>query len=119
MSVPTTGRDRAKVDVCDACGGVFLGYYDGEPSMVARALAKKLDDRLEPTRTRTYQPTCPGCDRTMELLEYLQDDGPPLFRCPGCMAAFVTPAQRRAAARFTTWTRRRSVLRRLWDAFFA
>ncbi|MEM9487485.1 MAG: hypothetical protein AAGC55_00005 [Myxococcota bacterium] len=118
MSLAISRRDWATVEVCQECGGVYLDYFAGEPSTVARALDRLLLSAPEPVRLAHYQPVCRSCDLPMELIEYLQDDGPPLHRCSTCMAVFATPTQRQAMARFLPWTPPHSVLRRLWDAVF-
>lgn len=87
---------QVELDACIRCGGVFLDYFDGEPA----AIAAELRDAVRP-RARIEAPvTCTDCDVSMELQRYMET-GPELFRCTACMAAFVTPEQLGALARFT------------------
>ncbi len=85
------------VDVCERCGAAFFGYFDGEPSALARALPPMT------TREPVFEepPRCPDCDLAFELRPWLHDGGPDVLRCEGCMAIFATPAALEALARYT------------------
>lgn len=89
--------ENVELDVCAQCGGVFLDYFDGEPA----AIAAELRDSVRPGTARLDLPvTCTDCNVAMELQSYLES-GPDMFRCTACMAAFATPEQIDALARFT------------------
>ncbi len=119
LPVPTGGQEPTTVDVCESCGGMYLDYFDGEPSAIARALIGELKETGLQRPPLEEPPRCPGCSRDMNLLEYLEDDGPPLYRCSGCLAVFATPEQRRAIAEFVaTADPEPSVFRRIWRGLF-
>lgn len=95
-------RGRGGVDLCDRCGGVFLEFFDGEPS----ALSKEIKQHLQHTETQHRAPlghgdplACPDCERTMDVHPYL-DEGPHIARCNRCMAVFATPEQILALSAF-------------------
>lgn len=90
-------EQTVELDACVQCGGVFLDYFDGEPA----AIAAELRDSARKGAAKLDLPvTCTDCDVAMELQSYLET-GPDMFRCTACMAAFVTPDQVDALARFT------------------
>ncbi len=88
--------ETVTVDECPQCRGVFIDYFDGEPT----AIAVELRETLEPVNTQLDTVSCTDCNVTMRLQAYL-DSGPDLYRCSACMAAFLTPQQIEALAGFT------------------
>lgn len=88
---------RAEIDRCASCGGVFLEFFDGEPSALARGLEKRSD--LPPTGGRGHggDHLCPDCGEPMVIRPYL-DQGPAIPRCETCLAVFLTPALRHEMA---------------------
>ncbi len=96
-----SGSESTTVDRCQRCGGVFIDYFDGDPSEVARRMARAglRDDAIA---VLERDPVCPDCERPLALRLYL-DDGAPIWRCESCAAAFLTPAMldRLAAYRWT------------------
>ena len=100
-------EERAEVDRCDACGGLFLEFFDGEPSGLARSLlgearpvsagpADPMEPSPSPTAAALPEPdreelVCPDCERALSFRAYL-GEGPELPRCEVCLAVFLTPA---------------------------
>lgn len=87
------------LDVCGACGGVFFDYFAGEPAQLARKLLGKNPNTDAVLVTMVREPACPSCSDELALATYL-DDGPLLYRCDGCLAAFVTARQLQLLAEF-------------------
>ncbi|MBO6933663.1 MAG: zf-TFIIB domain-containing protein [Deltaproteobacteria bacterium] len=88
-AIPIAGDEPRTVDRCPNCSGVFVDYFDGDPSAIARRMADA--GALEQaTRPLDRDPVCPDCDQALVLLPYL-DDTKPLWRCEGCAGAFLTP----------------------------
>lgn len=89
---PHDASARAEIDRCAGCGGLFLEFFDGEPSAISRGLRGRADlaeTRREPAPDRRV---CPDCDAPMIRRAYL-GQGPELARCDTCMAVFLTPAE--------------------------
>lgn len=92
----------AAVEVCDACEGLWVAWFDGEVHTLAvEAEAARLD-RGTPPPSRPTEPTsgsraCPQCSRPLvaELYRFAdaKDDdliaGVELLRCADCAGAFV------------------------------
>lgn len=92
----------AEVEVCDACEGLWVGWFDGEVHTLAiEAEAARLD-RGTPPPSRPTEPTsgsrtCPRCSRPLALELYrfadAKDDdlitGVEVLRCADCAGAFV------------------------------
>ena len=95
---PGDPSGRADIDRCPSCGGVFLEFFDGEPSALARGLDRRPD--LAPTggRPQGGDHRCPDCGEPMVIRAYL-DQGPEVPRCETCLAVFLTPALRVEMAR--------------------
>ncbi|UQA56672.1 zf-TFIIB domain-containing protein [Polyangium aurulentum] len=78
------------VDVCTDCAGVWIDWFDGEISAVAR--------NVTPERTRTPPApapsararSCPRCNRGLDA-EPFRDQGPQILRCPDCAGVFIPP----------------------------
>jgi Zn-finger nucleic acid-binding protein len=93
---------RAEVDVCDACGGMWVDWFDGD----VRAIAVEAETaRVErgtplppPLGAQPPAPKhCPRCSQVLsaELYRFAdaRDDelvaGVEVYRCPECAGAFV------------------------------
>jgi Zn-finger nucleic acid-binding protein len=94
-------HQNTSVDLCHRCGGVFLAFFDGEPTAVSREIRGHLDRFPDaPHRAGGKPLECPDCQRMMEVYPYF-DEGPEIARCTGCMAVFATATQARALSAFT------------------
>lgn len=85
---PLPGAEAASVDYCARCHAVFVDYFDGDPSGIARRMAGA---RRAGGATLERDPRCPDCDQPLVLFPYL-DSGQDLWRCEGCAGAFLTAA---------------------------
>jgi Zn-finger nucleic acid-binding protein len=112
-------RGRGSIDLCDQCGGVFLEFFDGEPAGLSREITAHLTGFDSPLRVGGAPPSCPDCDRHMDVYPYL-GEGPNLARCNRCMAVFATPEQIRALSNFRiiedapSWAERALAAVRRW-----
>ena len=97
-------------DHCEKCGGLFLDFFDGDPSDVARSLHGTLGDK--PTGAVEGSVDCPDCERPMALEPYL-DSQLPLYRCGTCAGAFVTAGMFRELAKYEVSQPSESWLKRL------
>lgn len=108
------GAQAPSIDRCPRCSCVFIDYFDGDPSEVARRLAEAgaLDGA---TRALDREPVCPDCDCALVVLPYL-DAGVPIWRCERCAGAFLTPSMLDQLADYS-WTEppRAGLLSRLME----
>lgn len=125
----------AEVEVCDACEGLWVGWFDGEVHTLAvEAEAARLD-RGTPPPSRPTEPTtgsraCPQCARalTPELYRFTdaKDDdligGVEVLRCAECAGAFVPRGSAhllldhvREGRALGLWEVLRALLQRLWN----
>lgn len=96
LQVPC-GGETLEVEQCGQCGGLYLDFFDGEISRVARALVRCIDQVPSlPPPTHTMQ--CPDCDLPFSEEPYLKT-WRFLRRCPGCLSAFLFPDELRVMAR--------------------
>ena len=92
----------APLEVCDACEGVWLDWFDGEVATVAvEHEAARLDrgssPPSRPSRVVSGSGACPRCTRPLVAELYRFADisahdlitGVELLRCPECAGAFV------------------------------
>jgi Zn-finger nucleic acid-binding protein len=94
---PNDASVRAEADICAKCGGIFLEFFDGEPSAISRGMIKRRElDRKGAAHEGAL--TCPDCDSPMVRKAYL-GQGPSLARCEQCMAAFLAPDEVAVLAR--------------------
>ncbi len=86
----------AEIDVCDACGGLWLDWFDGEPHAVAVEIeAVRSGTPIAPVDTSEKH--CPRCTKDLEseLLRWLdaRDEewvtGVEVFRCGECAGVFI------------------------------
>lgn len=91
--------ETATLDVCGACGAGFVDYFAGELAQLARKLIGSDPVASAPITSLARPPSCPDCADELALATYL-DDGPLLYRCDGCLAAFVTARQLQLLAEY-------------------
>ena len=93
----------AEVDVCDACGGLWIDWFDGDiPTLAAEAEAARLDRGTPIPSGPAMQAhgICPRCTKTLqadtfrfpdategELIDHVE-----LLRCAECAGSFVPRA---------------------------
>jgi Zn-finger nucleic acid-binding protein len=94
----------AEVDVCDACGGVWVDWFDGEVHALAVEVeAARIDRGIPPPGLVGRTPgggtsTCPRCTRPLALELHRFGDandrelvtGVELLRCADCVGSFVS-----------------------------
>lgn len=97
-------------DHCEKCGGIFLDFFDGDPSDVARTLRGALGEN--PTHAIEGSVDCPDCALPMALELYL-DSQIPLYRCGSCAGAFITAGMFRELAKYEVSGSSQSWLQRL------
>lgn len=117
---------RAEVDVCPACGGLWIDWMDGEVRAVAsETLRVSSPDLNADAETRSNEPVaigaCPRCSKHLVAERYVmtadvvrdsipgassppislvgKETGAELLRCEDCMGAFVS----RASADVLAW----------------
>lgn len=100
MSADPHADERAEIDRCGRCGGLFLEFFDGEPSALSRGLIDRADLEPAPRPAPEGSLTCPDCEAPMVERAYL-GHGPSLPRCETCLAVFLTPALREELATLT------------------
>lgn len=123
-----------EVDVCDACEGLWVDWFDGEVGAVAvEAEAARLDRGTPPPsrpRASASGPrTCPRCRRALvaELHRFSDAreseliDGVDLLRCADCAGAFVPRGsahllldRAREGGTQSVWEALLALLRRVW-----
>lgn len=87
MGARTAGE--ALVDVCPACRGVWLDWFDGDAPPVARELAplsRPSHGLIEPTPEGGH---CPRCQAALYAEPYAAPTGPVIMRCGECAGTFV------------------------------
>jgi Zn-finger nucleic acid-binding protein len=93
QSVPS-----AEIDVCDACDGLWVDWFDGEIHTVAAEVAARRELGARTHRSsRAPIGTCPRCRQALRAeLHRFPDaregelvDGVELYRCPECAGSFV------------------------------
>ncbi len=83
---PRDAGSGALVDVCPGCAGVWIDWFDGDPSTLARELAP-LGPARDPSEGESGAP-CPRCTQRL-LEEPYAGNGPRVLRCVDCAGAFV------------------------------
>lgn len=95
----------AEIDICDACGGLWVDWFDGEIHTLAAEAEEARERGGWGPRTATSGAAgsgqcsghCPRCRRPLSAeLHRFSDaregelvDGVELFRCPDCAGSFV------------------------------
>ena len=91
----------AEIDVCDACGGLWVDWFDGEVHTLAvEAEAARVDRGVAPPSPHPRgggSGACPRCTRSLapELHRFSDAsegelvEGVELFRCADCAGSFV------------------------------
>ncbi len=83
-----TGHDisGSLVDVCTACAGVWIEWFDGEPNVLAGL--------LPPGSTAAHPPgqmLCPACKTRLDETGYPDESSEArVHRCGHCVGTFVT-----------------------------
>lgn len=112
---------EAEVNLCDACGGLWVDWFDG----VVHALAAEVEAQRRPSGPPVPPAgagECPRCRRALAAEAYRFPDATPgelvadveLLRCPECAGSFVPRSSayllldRSRSPRAPTW--RESVL---------
>lgn len=106
---------EAEVDVCNACGGLWVDWFDGEVKKVATEVLAGESERLSrpsaPTSSLRAEAVatgaCPRCTRQLAIERYVivtekregeekkvvkQQTGADLMRCEECAGVFVSRA---------------------------
>jgi hypothetical protein len=81
--------DGTIVDVCPACAGLWIDWFDGDPSTLAREIAP-LDPAPAPVDAASGA-ACPRCNHGL-VEERYAGSGPRVLRCGDCAGAFVPRA---------------------------
>lgn len=89
------------VDVCESCEGVFVEFFDGESSAIARELVENRPPRAASVTSSPASVTCPECAIVMHTVSYL-GDGPSIERCGGCASLFMKRNELEAMAEYRT-----------------
>ncbi len=119
----------AEIDVCDACGGLWVDWFDGEvETLAAEAEAARVERGAPPparagSAARGGSGVCPRCQQalTTELYRFSDatDDelvtGVELLRCSECAGSFVP----RGSAHLLLDRVREPRAVTLWEAFVA
>jgi Zn-finger nucleic acid-binding protein len=85
------------VDVCRECAGIWVDWFDGDLTGVARdASAAEPPSERAPV-AKAITPSCPRCRRPLHEERY-RDGGAVILRCSECAGAFVPRASAQAIA---------------------
>ncbi len=88
------------IDRCRLCHGVFLDFFDGDPSELARLLAKDIQEGDEvPSASSSLGLNCPDCNIAFVASPYC-GEGPLVPRCPTCVGVFLSKEQLWALAQY-------------------
>jgi len=103
MAVESVGD--ADVDVCSACGGMWVDWFDGEVRQVATTVMAREGSRpppppSPPRNEMVATGACPRCSRQLAVERYVvrvgvdgrglsQTTGADLLRCEECAGVFV------------------------------
>lgn len=91
--------EECEVDVCSACGGIWIDWFDGE---IRRVTAEALQAAPPPPKSAADRPSrneavaigaCPRCTRQLAAERYKLDEQPTgadLLRCEDCLGVFVS-----------------------------
>jgi hypothetical protein len=96
VPIEAAAGEHVEVDRCPSCAGIFLEFFDGEPSALSRGLRAATTPSGRPSVSGPLR--CPDCIQPMVRRAYL-GHGPELARCEGCLAIFLTPAEASELAR--------------------
>ena len=125
----------AALEVCDACEGLWVDWFDGDVSTIAVEAEAARVDRGTPLPRRPPSPptgprTCPRCQTALvpELHRFsdAKDDdligGVELLRCAECAGAFVPRGsahllldRAREGRRYGLWEALRLLFQRMWS----
>lgn len=117
----TQALSEAEVDVCPACGGIWVDWFDGEVQAVTAETLAAVESlpkappapASEPRNEAVATGACPRCTRQLVAERYVQrislapESGPSamtmptgadLLRCEDCAGAFVSEPNARMLA---------------------
>ncbi|HEU4405506.1 MAG TPA: zf-TFIIB domain-containing protein [Polyangiaceae bacterium] len=93
---------EALVDVCPACRGVWLDWFDGDAPPVARELAPLSRPSHALVAPAPEGGRCPRCQAALYAEPYAGPEGPEIMRCGECAGSFVPRSAFDALAALTT-----------------
>lgn len=89
--------EECEVDVCTACGGIWVDWFDGEIRKVTTDALRSAPSRPPPERPARNEAlasgACPRCTRQLAPDRYLLDGrltSVELLRCSDCLGVFVS-----------------------------
>jgi Zn-finger nucleic acid-binding protein len=85
------------VDVCRDCAGIWVDWFDGELTGIARDTGAAKAPPPSAPAGKTLTPSCPRCRRPLHEERY-RDGAPVILRCGECAGAFVPRASAQAIA---------------------
>jgi Zn-finger nucleic acid-binding protein len=80
--------DSAVIDVCAACGGIWVDWFDGDLVVMVRGAPALSGARLP---DQPGSASCPRCRRPLDAERYLESQAE-ILRCGDCAGAFVPRA---------------------------
>lgn len=84
--------DASTVDVCPACAGLWIDWFDGELGAMAKGAARTAPrSPAERATPAVGGPACPRCQSPLQEERYLETDAE-ILRCADCAGAFVARA---------------------------
>ena len=87
MTMAVRDAKGTSVDVCPACGGLWLDWFDGDPVRLARRVA----DEPRVQQAKHEEGRCPRCLVPLAPEEF-REVGPQVYRCGQCFGLFVPGA---------------------------
>lgn len=84
MDVVSLGREQ--IDVCRACGGLFVDWFDGPLAQVISTFHQQQLDTAPAVGPAISGGMCPRCNVRMTESTL---DGATIHQCSECLAAFV------------------------------
>jgi Zn-finger nucleic acid-binding protein len=86
----------AVIDVCPACGGIWVDWFDGELVEMVRGAPPASS---APLSERGGRHECPRCQRPLASERYLESNAE-ILRCADCAGAYVPRGSAQAVARY-------------------
>jgi len=81
------GPADSRIDLCRGCGGVWLDWFDGEATALARAVEQAGFDHTGAAGHPSL--ACPRCQIQLSA-ERFRDQGPDVLRCGDCQGLFLS-----------------------------
>jgi Zn-finger nucleic acid-binding protein len=85
---------EAVIDVCPACGGIWVDWFDGDLVVMVRGAPGV---KGAPPARAPDSPSCPRCHRPLDAERYMESSAQ-ILRCADCAGAFVPHGSARAIA---------------------